>query len=318
MYEELNEVEKKFSITDFPLNVAIEPSNYCNLNCPFCAHDKLTRPKGAMNIYLYKKIIDEIAKENPYTRIWLDFYGEPLLVKYRLFYMIDYAKKSGLKNVAFNTNGTLLDEEMAEMLLDAGPDFISIDCEGFSKEVYEAARVNGDRDVTYKNIEYFLKRKKERNLDKPVIEVKVMEMPENQHEIDQIISYWMERGACICRRRMISWGGNCSDLTKQEVPNRIACGNAVGTQIVTWDGRATACVMDVDAKNAYGDINVESIKEVWQRERIPLIKTHLEHRWDNLPEMCKNCTDWTVIGEERFDSNGNPIIKTYDQGKEMI
>lgn len=36
-----------------------------------------------------------------------------------------------------NTNATLLNEEMAEMLLDSEIDFISIDCYGYSKGVFE-------------------------------------------------------------------------------------------------------------------------------------------------------------------------------------
>ena len=163
MYEDILKVEKKFKMSDFPLNIIVEPGNYCNLNCTTCANNKLTRPKGQMNILLYKKIIDEIAVENPFARLWLDFYGEPLLQKFKIYYMVDYARKKGLKNININTNGTLLDEEMAEMLLDSQINFISIDCDGFSKEVYESIRIGANRDTTYSNIEYLLKRKKEQS-----------------------------------------------------------------------------------------------------------------------------------------------------------
>ena len=214
MYEDLKVVEKKYKMTEFPLNIIVEPGNFCNLNCITCANDKLTRPKGTMNALLYKKIINEISSENPYTRLWLDFYGEPLLQKWKLYYFIDYAKKKGLKNIEMNTNGTLLNEEMSEMLLDSGIDFISIDCDGFSKETYEKIRVNGNRDVTYSNIEYLLNRKKERNKSKPIIEIKVMEMAENKEEVDLIMNYWRQRGAWTTKRRLISWGGKCAELVK--------------------------------------------------------------------------------------------------------
>ena len=162
MYEEnLKDLEKRYEVHDFPLVIALEPTNYCNLNCIMCSHDKLTRKKGIMNIRLYKKIIDEIARENPYTRLYLDFCGEALTTKFKLFYMVSYAKKKGLKNVNINTNGLLIDEEMAEMLLDSGIDYISLDCDGFSKEVYEKIRVGGNRDKFYKNVEYLLKRREE-------------------------------------------------------------------------------------------------------------------------------------------------------------
>lgn len=318
MYEDLKSVEKKYKISEFPLNVIVEPCNYCNLKCTTCMNDKLTRPKGTMNILLYKKIIDEIAEENPYTRLWLDFYGEPLLVKYKLYYMIHYAKLKGIMNIELNTNGNLLDEEMAEMLLDSGINFISIDCDGFSKEVYEKIRVNGNRDITYKNIEYLLNRKKSLGLREPVIEIKVMEMKENQNEIESIISYWRQRGAWTTKRRLISWAGKIEEIIPQVQHERIACGNAVGILPITWDGLAVNCVMDVDAENVCGDVNKESIKEIWRKRNEDMVLKHMEHRFDELPEMCRNCMDWAIIGEERFDENGNLVQKSYEHKDKML
>ena len=77
MYENLEQLEEKYEVKEFPLNIIIEPGNFCNLNCTTCVNNKLTRPKGSMNILLYKKIIDEIAAVNPYTRVWLFSSVEP-------------------------------------------------------------------------------------------------------------------------------------------------------------------------------------------------------------------------------------------------
>ncbi len=318
MYEKISEVEKKFKVTHFPLNIIVEPGNFCNLNCTTCANNRLTRPRGHMDILLYKKIIDEIAKENPNARVWLDFYGEPLLERFKLYYMIDYGKRCGLTNICLNTNGTLLNHEMAEMLLDSGLDFISIDCDGFSKEVYEKIRVNGNRDVTYANIEYFLKRKKERGLSKPIIEVKAMEMEENKDEVDLIINYWRERGAWTTTRRLISWAGMVDEIRPEIRDDRIACGNAVGTMAITWEGKVSLCVMDVNCDYPCGDANTESIKEIWQRHNREFVALHMEHRFDELPDICKNCTDWEIIGEERYDENGNRMDKSYAEKDQML
>ncbi len=318
MYADIEKIEKNYAITDFPLNVIVEPGNYCNLNCTTCANNKLTRPKGQMNILLYKKIIDEMAEKNPYSRLWLDFYGEPLIQKFKLYYMIDYAKKRGLKNININTNGTLLDEEMAEMLLDSQINFISIDCDGFSKEVYEGIRIGAKRDVTYANIEYILNRKKELGLKEPIIEVKVMEMEENKDEIDTIISYWRERGAWTTKRRLISWAGMCENIKIEDSENRVACGNAVGILPITWDGKAVNCVMDVDAQYVCGDVNVQSIEEIWKNRNVKMVEKHMQHKWDELPEICHNCSDWNIIGEERWDDKGNRIEKNYKQDSKMI
>lgn len=318
MYADINEVEKTFEIKEFPLNIIIEPGNYCNLNCTTCANNMMTRPKGRIDVLLYKKLIDEIAQENKNTRIWLDFYGEPLLQQFKIFYMIDYAKKNGLSNVSLNTNGTLLNQEMTEMILDSGLDFISIDCDGFSKEVYEKIRVNGNRDVTYANIEYFLKRRKERGLKKPIVEVKAMEMEENAHEIDTIVRYWRKRGAWTTTRRLISWAGMIDELSPDAQKDRVACGYAVGIMAITWDGKVTNCACDANAEIVWGDVNTESIKDVWKRRAEDMVRKHIEHRFDELPEICQRCTDWMIVGEERFDEYGNPVEKSYQHDESML
>lgn len=318
MFEDLKEIEKRFEIKDFPLNVGIEITNNCNLNCVMCNNDKLTRPRGYMDMKLYKKIIDEISVMNPNTRIWLDFYGEALLVGYKLYYMIDYAKKRGLTNVCINTNGTLLNYEMADMLLDSGIDFISIDCYGFSKESFESISIGANRDTVYNNIEYILKEKQRRNLENVIIEIKTMEMEQNKGEVDQIIDYWRERGAWTTLRRLITWGGSVEDVKHQELSERVACGSGLGIFIVTWDGRVPTCVSDIDIENCLGDINVDSISSIWKKRNECLIDKHMQHKWDELPLICQRCTDWSIVGEKRWDDKGNEIIKSYKHNSKMI
>ncbi len=69
--------------------------------------------------------------------------------------------------------------------------------------MYEKIRIGADRDVLYDNIEYLLKRKAERGLKTPIIEVKAMEMDENRDELDKIVEYWRARGAWTTVRRLI-------------------------------------------------------------------------------------------------------------------
>lgn len=319
MYENLNEVEKKFKMSDFPLNVAIEVSSQCNLNCIMCMNDKLTRKKGFMDMTLYKKIVDEVAEKNPYARVWLDFYGEPLLLRYKLYYMIQYAKRKGLENICLNTNATLMSPEISDMLLDSGIDFISFDVYGFSKEVLEKISVGANRDVIYENVDYFLKRKKELGLTNMVAEVKVLELEENKNEVDKIVQYWREKGAWTTIRRAITWGGTTNCAIKHEVPKeRIACGYSVGLCAITWDGNVATCALDADASMVYGNVNETSIEEVWAKRNKELTEKHLAHKFDELPDVCKRCTDWTIIGEERYDENGNVVKKSYEVGEKMI
>lgn len=316
MYAEINEeLEKKYKVTDFPLNVAIEVTNHCNLNCIMCHNDKITRPKGFMSADTYRRIIDEVAKENPATRIWLDFYGEALLAGYKVYWMIDYAKKKGLTNICINTNGTVMKKEYADMLLDSGIDYISIDCDGFTKKVYESVRKNANRDVFFNNVEYLLAEKKQRKSN-VIIDVKVMEMKENASEIDIITKYWSKKGAWVAVRKLSDWPGVEMGISISQ-DDRITCGHAAGTAAISWDGILAGCAWDCDCKMACGNIWDDSIKSMWLKRNEDFLKLHFEHRWDELPEMCRTCDNWKSIGEMRYDENGKEIIRNYGE-KEKI
>ncbi len=318
MYADIKELEKKLVVTDYPLNIAIEITNHCNLNCIMCKHDKMKRKKGIISVDLYKKIIDETAEVNPATRIWLDFYGEALIAGWKLYYLIDYAKKKGLTNVCINTNGTLMKKEYADMLLDAGTDYISLDCDGFSKEIYEAIRVNGDRDVFYQNVDYLLQKKKSGSY-KTIVDIKIIDMEKNHDEIPQIIDYWRSRGAWTAVRRCSSWVSSDNEPVQISGEERVACGHAVGIGAITWDGLFSLCSWDYDVSMPIaGNVNEESIKSIWERRNKDFVKKHLEHKWNVLPEVCRNCANWKNVGEERWDENGNPIVRKYKKEEHIF
>ena len=83
MYANIQEVEKSYKLTEYPLNVVVEVTAFCNLNCVMCTQNEIKRPRGYMDIFLYKKIIDELAENSPSTRVWLDFHGEPTLAGWK-------------------------------------------------------------------------------------------------------------------------------------------------------------------------------------------------------------------------------------------
>lgn len=313
------ETEKKYKVEEYPLNVAIEVSTFCNLKCIMCSNKSLKRKKGRMELPLYKKIIDDVADNSPETRIWLDFYGEPLLARYSLFYMIWYAKKKGLKNINLNTNGTLLSLEMIDMLIDSEIDFISIDMDAYSKELFEKIRVGADRDAVYDNIRNFIKRKEERGAAKPILEVKIIEMEENKKEIDKIINYWSDYKIRINVRKRSTWGGNVDNPDVRKPTERYACGFAVGQFVIAWDGRVAVCGWDCEVEEVQGDMNNQTIKEIWKHKKENVIAFHMEHQFEKLPMICQKCTDWKCVGGElRIDENGKPYNRNYDREKSML
>ena len=55
--EGLKRIEAGLREYEFPPQIVIETTAYCNYKCLMCAHKDMTRAKGKMPMSLYKKII---------------------------------------------------------------------------------------------------------------------------------------------------------------------------------------------------------------------------------------------------------------------
>lgn len=100
--------------------VEVETINRCNNDCPFCPVNRNndTRKPARMDEALFKSIIDQLAHMNYSGYLSLYSNNEPLLDN-RIFDFIAYARKRvPYARHALYTNGTLLDEEKFQRLIE--------------------------------------------------------------------------------------------------------------------------------------------------------------------------------------------------------
>lgn len=281
---------------EFPKVVLIDTVSFCNLACSMCVHPEMTRKKGVMSWELFTKIIDEIAAEDKNVRVWMVFFGEPLILKNRkpsIFDMIRYAKDKGLTDVVTNTNACLMDEDASRNLVEAGLDAIYIGLDAFSADTYSTIRVKGDYGTTVKNIQYLLRLKEEMKSDKPEVFVQFVEMDNNAHEKEAFIDFWSKQGAKVKIRPKVSWAGliDAPNLVLGDA-ERWPCYWAMQTMSISDQGKVVTCAVDLDARFIAGDVNEKSLKDVWNSALKELRTMHIEKRFVELPEICRNCKDW--------------------------
>ena len=136
----------------FPKMVVVNTSYICNAKCIHCTHTidpssrKVIGKDYFIGCQIFKKLADECGKFGALIRITGT--GEPLLHP-NLPELIKYAKGVGCK-VSMITNGSLLNGEVADFLLDCKIDGIEFSIDATSKEVYEKVRKGLDFDVLIK------------------------------------------------------------------------------------------------------------------------------------------------------------------------
>ena len=296
--------DKKFRLIDFPKTFIIDTVSCCNLRCSMCVHKEMKRKKDFMDWDIFTKAIDEIAIKNKDAKIWMVFFGDPFVrAKYKptIFDMVKYAKDKGLTNVVINTNGCLMNEENIRKIIDAGIDGIYIGIDGFSEKSYNQNRCGGNYQETVNNVLTLLKIKKELNLDKLNVYVQFVEMDNNINERDAFIDFWTKAGANVKIRPMVTWAGKIKrQIMTETLTDRQPCSWAMTTMIIADDGRIATCACDLDVSHNFGNIKNRSLEDIWQHEILDFRKKHIEKRFDELPELCKNCRDWQSSGEKIY------------------
>ncbi|MFH0800856.1 MAG: radical SAM protein [bacterium] len=300
-------IESKLIDWDFPPQIIIETTSYCNMKCVHCNHRVMKRRPQHMRDDLYKKIIDEIAGTNPDTEVWPTFYGEAFILGEKLFERLRYGRDRGLTNQVLNTNGRLLDrKDWIDKILSSGLKRFILSLDGFTKETFEKIRVGGNRDLIYQAVEKLLERKKELGLEYPVIQCQFSVMEQNKHEVEQFKEYWKARNAEVKTRNMLSWtnsGDVIAPNLDYETDFRIACPWANSTAAIHAIGNLVTCACDYEGGFIAGNLENQTISEIWKGGHYMKIrKIHREHKWDELPDICKNCPDWQAVGAVYYEN----------------
>ncbi len=287
----IEKIEKRY-----PVSVHIASSNYCNASCIMCPHSKLKK-FGNMNNDLYKKIIDN-CKKLKIKNLVLSFFGEPLIDK-NLLERIKYAKSSGM-SVGFSSNASLLTKKWARDLIESGLDSITISLDGYSKETYEKIRLGLKFDVVKENILGLVEMKKKMNKQNPSINLVLVEMEENKREIKNFYGEWKNKVQGINIINMRNWAGTIEKETTKESfhskknMKRKPCVSIWTEMYVDWEGKVVLCCDDWNSSVILGDLNKQSIEEIWRGGKLNKIRQAHKNREFHKAPLCNQCNKKTV------------------------
>jgi len=288
--EKWNEYPKKRIVNNFPLHVDIESTNACDLRCIMCTRNFMTEKIGYMDWDLFRKIIDEGVKYG-LPSIKLNYRGEPLLHP-QLPEMVAYAKKKGIIEAQFNTNGLTLNEEKIEALIDAGLDRIIFSFDGATKETYEKIRTGSNYEKVAGNIKALVRIRNEKGLKRPLVRVQMVKMKENEHEVEDFLKMWIP----VANRVAVSTEREPMGI--QEEVEHFPCPQVWQRLMVCWDGEVRMCCGDWQGEIVLGNAKESSIYELWHGERVNKIRElHSEGRFNEIP-VCARCE----VNTSRADS----------------
>jgi MoaA/NifB/PqqE/SkfB family radical SAM enzyme len=263
-----------------PEIVQIESTNICNAKCVFCPRDDMHRKQGIMSFDLFKKIVDECA-ELGITHVRVHNYGEPFVDR-KLVEKVRYAKQRGIAQVGMISNGSLINEEVARGMIEAGLDAINISVDASGKEVFESTRIGLKYDKVIANIERIVRIRAELGKRRPKLILSFVRQ-NNSADEQAFIEHWRTIADKIHVTDLHNWGGTLNRESDVNYP----CYRPWLTFTVLWDGRVSLCCADFDGRTILGDMNASSIQDIWNAE--PYRKVRREHLESGGPDVCRSC-----------------------------
>jgi len=277
---------------DFPLEISLELTNYCNLRCIMCPNPSLKRERGYMSENLFKAIVNGLSGENGFLFLPQGF-GEPLLHT-EIFGLTTFASNCGIRPIVLLSNGMLLNESTLPDVINS-IDILIVTIDGVSPRTYESVRVGGNLQIVIRNIERFLLARGNRN--PPYLILRIIDMNETKAEIAEFQDFWQDR---ISETDIIQvsgfndWTGtinagkNHVDMRVQRGPCKMLWKNLT----VYHDGRVTPCCYDAEGELFIGNANEEHLRNIWEGPRLKQLRDfHLAHQFEKIP-ICQRCNTW--------------------------
>lgn len=310
-----------------PYVLLIDPSNLCNFRCEFCpsGHDDLIQKTGRrqqiLDFDLFRKIIDETNHFEEQIRV-LRMYkeGEPL-VNPNFTRMVCYAKEHGnIGRIDTTTNGALLSPKLNQAIIDSGIDQINISVNGVSdKMMLKYTKKQIDFENYVNNIRDLYERKK--NCTIYIKAIKDNLSPEEQDKFYDLFGNISDR--IFLERISPAWprfhfgrreefdAGNYG----QEIEDRSVCPYLFYVLVINSDGTVSSCVGDWQHKQIIGDINKESLKDIWYGKC-------MEEYWNrhlkgdkNYYFMCSQCEVLQYGAFDNVDSHASKILERLQLGQ---
>ena len=311
---------------EFPSQIIVDATEVCNLACIHCPHPEFKKSEHYsgrhLDVALHHKMVDEVREYGQGITQYIRYTsnGEPL-VHPQIYDMLDYAVKHSGVFVTLTTNGTILNEKRVAKLLASGLHLIDISIDAFTPATYAKVRVNGNLDITNRNVLRLIEIKRQTGSATRIV-VSYVEQPENAHEVRDFESFWKSSGVDgVVIRRLHSAAGGVAGIA---VSMRV--GQTAGSRypcLYPWErislnprGELAFCPQDWVHGSVVANYKEVTIRGVWQGEYYrKLREAHLRNDFSTHP-FCGQCPDWIQTrwpGEGR--SYANMIEEFNDRGR---
>lgn len=274
------------------MQLQIEVTNVCNAACVFCEYPTMSRPKGTMDMDLFRKVINEAITIPQIEAVTLTGLGETLLDRF-LVERVGYIRTMMPKvRIDLYTNGTFLRESTTDALIAAGLNVLYVSLNAVSAEKRLDVMKLDDWDDVIRQVRYAITAGRASGKCKVIIKGIVGKDLMDHNDRDEFLEMFggpSDLGGDAFLHLEGNWAGAVWPMRTSRVLTQ-PCSRALSQIMVLQDGRVSLCCFDGDGREILGDLKTQSIREVYNGPRALEIRTaHNEGRRNEIA-ICAGCT----------------------------
>jgi MoaA/NifB/PqqE/SkfB family radical SAM enzyme len=245
--------------------------------------------KKLMTDELFEKIVVEAASfPEPVECFYIGVHGEPLVDK-KLEDKVALCRRLGVTRTLISTNGSLLDQDRAASLLQAGPWVVVVSLESMKPEVYEPIRTGLSHAKVVANLKNFIRLRNE--MGSPTrVAIRFIVSEWNESEKDDFVAYWSPMLDLTGRFDYIetdpihNWGYGDPTGSYGDSP----CPH-IEMMTIMSDGVVSACCLDHEAVHHFGNVNLSSLVDIFNGPLASEFRSIHEARERGSLAMCGTC-----------------------------
>lgn len=270
------------------IQLQLENTSTCNAACNFCVYPEARRWGGLMSMDLYRKIIEEAAGIATITDICITGLGEPTLDP-KLVERVRLARQMKPEAmIDMFSNGVYMTAVLFEALRAVGVSAIQISLNAVNEPQHRKIMELEDKfDIVCANIDYMIKYAGDVKVEvRGVVDGEQFTVEDGHTFYERWGNYRTGgHGSLIYKG---NWAGDVH--TERTFDPNEACGRALSQIYVTWDGKVTTCCFDPTGKQVWGDLNRQTLREVYAGEEyVNFREAHSENQAGKY-EICRDCT----------------------------
>lgn len=322
----LNRVEKtagKLVLQSRPVRISMNMTGKCNIRCIYCHltyADYFT--KAELTTEQFARLDDFLP-----SLAHLVYFSSTEPLSARHFKAIFEASSALPAETYLSSNALIMSEEISEMFVRGGLDFLTISVAGLTRESFKKAHQVDQLDRLVENIEALNRLKRAHGRTKPRLRLVFVTWKENAHELPEAVrfahSYGFSEGLKITylkaytddlidqipfdhQEEVQRWvreaqslgeeldlpvtfdGGNFDDSPEETIHGfHRHCFEPWERFHVEADGRVRTCASTTNDTFA-GDLNSQTPEEIWNGELFQEFRRRVNT--PDPPEVCKRCT----------------------------